>query len=571
MSPGIKIAYFSMEVGIDPAIPTYSGGLGVLAGDLLRTAADMKLSMAGITLLARKGYFNQKLDESGRQTEEPVIWQVEKHLQKLPNQVSVSIEGREVFLAAWQYLIKGPDDHEVPVYFLDADLPQNSEWDRHLTDFLYGGDSRYRICQEVILGMGGVRMLKALGHAEIERYHMNEGHSAFLGLELLDETAAKKGKGPVGWDDVEEVRKKCVFTTHTPVPAGQDQFPMDLVYNVLGKHDVLEMEELFSFKGSLNMTYLALNLSHYVNGVGRRHGEISKLMFGGHTIDSISNGVHAGTWVSKPFQILFDRYIPDWREYNFSFRKAMSIPSNEVWTTHMEVKKRLIDRVKQDTGMILDPEVLTLGFARRAATYKRPDLIFTDINRLKKAASTAGKFQMLFAGKAHPQDRPGKESIQSVFRAIHELKSTIPIAYLPNYELELGQLMTSGADLWLNTPLSPMEASGTSGMKAALNGVPSLSVLDGWWVEGCVEGVTGWAIGEKPPLWGLGPDPGVSQENRAEEAELLYEKLEKTILPLYYGNRERFIRMMLHCIALNGSFFNTQRMLMHYISRAYFS
>jgi len=318
------IAYFSMEVGLKPAMPTYSGGLGVLAGDTIRSAADLRVPMVAVTLLYRKGYFRQKIEADGWQREWPAAWAVEDFLEEMPQRTSVTVEGRAVHLRAWRYEVKGVSDFKGPVFFLDSDLPENSEWDRTLTHLLYGGDRHYRLCQEVILGIGGVRMLRALGYDRIERFHMNEGHSSLLTLELLDDESRRAGRQSIIHEDIEAVRKRCVFTTHTPVPAGHDQFSLDLVNRVLGHRQVLvDMEDVFCCEGLLNMTYLALNLSRYINGVAKKHGEISRLMFAGHTIDAITNGVHAATWVSHPFQDLYDRHIPGWRDDNFSLRYAL--------------------------------------------------------------------------------------------------------------------------------------------------------------------------------------------------------------------------------------------------------
>jgi starch phosphorylase len=469
----------------------------------------------------------------------------------------------------------------VPVYFLDVNLPENSEWDRTLTDFLYGGDQHYRFCQEVILGIGGVRMLRALGYDRIERFHMNEGHASLLTLELLDEEAKRDGRKSITRNDIEAVKEKCIFTTHTPVPAGHDQFPVSLVRNILGpRDDFLDLKDVFSIdlirrvlrfpgelheikdvtraENTLNMTYLALNLSHYVNGVAKKHGDISRLMFAEYTIDAITNGVHAVTWTAESFQELYDCHIPGWRQDNFSLRYTLSIPKQEIWNAHTETKKGLIEYVNRETNIGMSVDVLTIGFARRAATYKRADLLFTDIERLRNIASRAGPFQVVYAGKAHPQDQDGKEVIKQIFRAKEVLKNDVKIAYMENYDIELGKMMTSGVDLWLNTPQPPLEASGTSGMKAALNGIPSLSVLDGWWIEGCIEGVTGWSIGEK------------GNAEAASDATSLYSKLEQIIIPIFYHDRGRFIDVMRHSIALNGSFFNTHRMVQQYVLNAYF-
>ncbi|HEX5022426.1 MAG TPA: alpha-glucan family phosphorylase, partial [Candidatus Binatia bacterium] len=490
-----SVAYFSMEIGLLTDVPTYSGGLGVLAGDTIRAAADLKVPMVAVTLLHRKGYFYQRLDSAGRQVEEPVDWAVNDFLTEMPPRISVTIEGRTVALRAWKYDVAGPADFSVPVYFLDSDLPENSEWDRTLTHYLYGGDQHYRLCQEVILGIGGVRMLRALGHREIARYHMNEGHSSLLGLELLDEEAQRAGRPSPNRDDIQTVREKCVFTTHTPVVAGHDQFPMTLVNQILGRNEVEEMKDVFCCGDLLNLTFLALNLSHYVNGVAKKHGEITRLMFAGYNIDAITNGVHAATWVSAPFAELYDRYIPGWHQDNCSLRYGLSISKQEIWQAHRAAKKTLLQFVNREMNSGMDADVFTLGFARRAAAYKRMDLFFSDIERLKAIADRCGGLQIVYAGKAHPKDEPGKEEIQKVYRARDQLRDKIRIAYLENYSMDIGKMMTAGVDVWLNTPLPPMEASGTSGMKAAVNGVPSLSVLDGWWIEGCIEGVTGWSIG----------------------------------------------------------------------------
>jgi glycogen phosphorylase len=558
------ITYFSMEIALENGIPTYSGGLGILAGDTIRSAADLRVPMVGVTLLHRKGYFYQKIDASGVQREEPVEWVVEDFMVEMPERVAVVLEGRKVQIRAWRYDVQGIKGFKVPVFFLDTDLPENGDQDRTLTHFLYGGDKHYRLCQEVILGIGGVRVLRALGYGDIQRFHLNEGHAALLTLELLDEEAEKGGRTSISHEDIEAVRKKCVFTTHTPVAAGHDQFPLELVNRILGRPQVFhEMQEVFCCEGLLNLTYVGLNLSHYVNGVAKKHGETSRLMFAGYAIDAITNGVHAATWVSEPFGELYDRHISGWREDSFSLRYALSIPREEIWKAHLKAKRELVRYVNREANAGMDTDFFTVGFARRAAPYKRADLLFTDLDQLRNIASRTGRFQIVYAGKAHPQDQKGKEIIRRIFQIKESLKNGIKIAYLENYDMELGKLITSGVDLWLNTPRPPLEASGTSGMKAALNGVPSLSVLDGWWVEGYIDGITGWSIGDK--LWSPG-DPSDS----AEDARSLYTKLEQVILPLFYQKQERFIDVMRGAIALNGSFFNTHRMLQQYVLNAYF-
>ncbi len=563
MNREYSVAYFSMEIGLESGIPTYSGGLGVLAGDTIRSAANLRVPMVAVSLLHRKGYFYQKLDSAGRQAEEAVVWDVDDFLTELPGRASVTIESRTITLRAWKYDVPGYTGHKIPVIFLDSDLPENDEWDRALTDHLYGGDDRYRLCQEVILGIGGLRMLRALGYTVIDRFHLNEGHAALLTAELVSEHLEETGKTSMDREALLAVRRKCVFTTHTPIPAGHDQFSLDLARQVLGDHPVLAEREICCFDNVLNMTYLALNLSHYVNGVAKKHGEVSSLMFAGYMIDSITNGVSASTWTSDPFQKLFDRYLPGWREDNFSLRYALNIPGKEIWTAHRETKRKLLQFVNRETNTGMDRDILTIGFARRATVYKRADLIFHDIERLRALSRNSGGIQLIFGGKAHPADRGGKEMIERIFRAKDALRDDIRIAYLKNYDMDMAKLMTAGVDVWLNNPIPPREASGTSGMKAALNGVPSLSILDGWWIEGCIEDLTGWAFG------GTARDEEVPIDD-GEDAASLYEKLQTRVLPLFYEKRDDFIDVMSHVIALNGSFFNTQRMMHQYVLRAYF-
>ncbi len=576
-----------MEIALEAGLPTYSGGLGVLAGDTIRSAADLKVPMVAVTLLHRKGYFYQRLDASGWQTEEPAEWVVQDFLEEMPPRVTVKLEGRLVQIRAWKYEVKGVSGYTVPVYLLDCDLPENTEWDRRLTDYLYGGDSWYRLCQETVLGIGGVRMLRALGYNSLTRFHMNEGHASLLTIELLYEQARKANRKTIVAEDIDAVRQQCIFTTHTPVPAGHDQFPLDMVRRLMGPADirfdqsnalVASFANRIMRRGDgnavgadpiggadmLNMTYLALNLSHYVNGVAKKHAEVSQHMFAEYRVDAITNGVHAATWTSPAFQALFDRHISGWREDNFSLRYALGIASSEVWQAHCAAKRELLQSVNHDTNAGLDVDVFTLGFARRAATYKRADLLFRDLDRLRGIAAKAGRLQLIYAGKAHPHDQAGKELIQRIFRARDALKNDIRICYLPNYDVDLARRLVAGVDVWLNTPEPPMEASGTSGMKAALNGVPSLSVLDGWWIEGCIEGVTGWALGERCDITN---NPG---DRAACDASSLYDKLEKVVMPLFYRDRERFLDVMRHAIALNGSFFNTQRMVLQYVLNAYF-
>ena len=554
------IAYFSMEICLDQAIPTYSGGLGVLAGDTLRSAADLKLPVVGVTLLHRKGYFRQHLDAQGNQTESGVEWKPEELLQELPERTMVTVEGRDVHVRAFRYLVRGATGHEVPVLLLDTALPENSEADRALTDSLYGGDNSYRLKQEIVLGMGGAQILRCTGYAGDMRYHMNEGHSALLLAQLLEWQLEGRKPFELTDADLEAVRRQCVFTTHTPVPAGHDRFPRELVDAVLGtsRRELLDAAKCMD-GAELNMTHLALRLSRFVNGVAMKHREVSIGMFPGFAIDSITNGVHAATWTSPAFQKLFDKRIPEWRTDNLYLRYAVSIPLAEIRAAHDEAKQEFLAEVAQRTGVQLDTKVFTLGFARRATPYKRADLMFSDVKRLAAIAEKVGPMQIVFGGKAHPHDGGGKDLIRRIHGAAGELKGRIEVVYLENYEMQIAAKMVAGVDVWVNNPMKPLEASGTSGMKAALNGVPSLSVLDGWWIEGHVEGVTGWSIGSSE-----------SDTDQSKDAQDLYLKLERVILPLFYGLPFAYAEVMRGAIALNGSFFNTQRMVEQYVRNAYF-
>ena len=488
-----RVAYFSMEVALDRGIPTYSGGLGVLAGDMLRACADLNVPVVGISMLWRKGYFDQVLDEHGGQHERPVEFVPEKQLRPLPAQVQVEIEGRIVRVHAWQYDVVGVTDFKVPVILLDTDVDDNSGYDRTLTDYLYGGDQNYRLAQEAILGIGGVRMLRALGYHGVQRFHMNEGHAALLVLELMN---WQGGAEPAEWD-YEGVRQRCIFTTHTPVPAGHDQFDYKSVERIVGPAVPFDVLHMLGGRERLNMTLLGLNLSRYVNGVAQRHEEVSREMFPGYPIQHITNGVHSATWTCDSFRRLYDEFMPGWTKDPAMLRKALSLANESIWAAHAEAKSNLLAFVKQKAGRTLSTVTLTIGFARRATAYKRGDLVFTDIARLVQIARSAGPMQFVFAGKAHPRDEGGKQLIEHIVAVSRQIEQEILIVYLENYDLEEAKLMVSGVDLWLNTPQRPLEASGTSGMKAAHNGVPSFSTLDGWWVEGNIEGITGWSIGDQ--------------------------------------------------------------------------
>jgi starch phosphorylase len=545
-----------MEIALAKTLPTYSGGLGMLAGDSLRSAADTGVPLVAVSLVHRRGYFEQHLDANGQQTESDVVWSPESTLPSAGQTITILLQGRELTLTAWRFDVVGVTGHIIPVFLLDADVEGNDPWDRRLTDHLYGGDTYYRLCQEAILGLGGIHLLHALG-CEPEVCHMNEGHAALLAIGLLESRVAPLPLHTATEADAETVKQTCVFTTHTPVPAGHDKFGLDQMMQVLGPDRSSAIERFGCLHNDLlNMTYLALRFSRYVNGVAMLHGKVSQQMFPEYPVHSITNGVHAATWLSQPFQQLLDREVPEWRHDNQYFRSVYGIEPEVIEATHAPSKLRLFATVKQRTGIELDPKVLTLGFARRVATYKRANLVLHSPERLIEIADRIGGLQILMAGKAHPADNAGKGLIRDIFSVAAKLEtSKLRVLYLENYDWDLGEQLTNGVDVWLNTPLRPYEASGTSGMKAALNGVPSLSVLDGWWVEGCAEGITGWAI--------------ENCEDEAIEAERVYDKLENAVAPMF-ADKARWARLRRHCIAINGTFFNTHRMLGQYVANAYF-
>jgi starch phosphorylase len=546
-----KIAYFSMEIGLSNNIHTYNGGLGILAGDTIKSSADLKVPMVGITLVSKKGHFRQEITSEGKQVEHPDPWEPSEHMQLLSTEVKVQIQKRDVRIKPWLYNVKSQTGGVVSVYFLDTDIEGNTPEDREITSFLYGGDERYRLKQEIVLGIGGVRILDALG-LNVRKYHMNEGHSSLLALELLQ----KNGM------DTDKVRSLCVFTTHTPVDAGHDKFSYDLVREVLGEPVPLGMLKKLGGQERLNMTLLALNLSNYHNGVAKRHRDSARAMFPGYEICAITNGVHSYTWTCKSFRNLYDKYFPGWANEPDLLERADGILDEDVWRAHEEGKKVLIDYVNKVTNAGMNYDTLTLGFARRATGYKRTELLFSDIEKLKKA-NKKGRIQLIFSGKAHPRDDSGRKLIEQIFGYAQELKDEIKIVYLANYDMDLAAKLVSGVDVWLNTPLRPLEASGTSGMKAAHNGVINFSVLDGWWIEGWIEGVTGWAIGPQP-------NENVSAEEcRRRELDDLYNKLENIIIPTFYSRRGDWIKMMKNSIGKIAYYFNSHRLVQRYATEAY--
>jgi len=557
-NPNRVIAYFTMEIGLEDAIPTYCGGLGMLAGDTIKSAADMGLPLVCCTLCYRDGYFSQSIDKQGRQKEAPVDWSPEKVLEEMPQRVHVPIEGRTVIVRCFRKIYQGETGKFVPVYFLDTDLPENSPADRKITRKLYQGDTDENIKQRAVLGIAGPRMLRALTH-DVATYHMNEGHACHLIVEQMSEHLSRFDKTELDEECMAYPRSRTVFTTHTPVPAGHDQYPVARLKAIIGDHPFFKHPELWGGGKTFHATKFCLNLSRYSNGVAKRHGEVSRDMFPGYDIDHVTNGIHTPTWVSPHMAKLFDEYCPDWRTDNAALRLAANMTDDEALGAHAKAKKGLVKYVNSRAEGTLEEGRFTITFARRATPYKRPTLIMSDIERLIRMNDEIAPIQLIFCGKAHPADGNGKAGIQTIFKAAKQLKKHLPIVYVPNYDMALAKHIVSGSDLWLNNPEPPLEASGTSGMKAALNGVPSLSSIDGWWVEGHVENVTGWSIDGE----------GTGDKLVAMHAESAYQKLENDILPTWRNDKEYWAEIMRSCISLNGAHFTTERMLREYIQRAY--
>lgn len=562
-SSDLTVAYFSMEIGLESEIPTYAGGLGMLAADIMRSAADMGLRAACITMCWQFGYLHQTIHADGTQSYRDIAWDPAKKLTKMDQKITVKIEGRDVVVGVWKYEIQGRNPTSlselrgaggttVPVYFLDTNLPENSDEDRMITKNLYGGDGYMRLRQEAVLGIGGVRMLRALGYTDIGTFHMNEGHAAFLTLELLRER---------NFIDA-DVRKSCAFTTHTPVKAGHDVFNYDMAYKVMGDNLPWHIRKIAG-EDALSMTHLAMHLSRYTCGVSRVHGAVSRAMFPGEEIDYITNGVHSDSWVSSEIGALLDQYCTSWRDQpTMLARNRNQIPDTELWQAHQAGKKRLIDHVNAQTNAGFDPDILTIASARRVVSYKRPELLYTNLQRLTEVCN--GKVQIIHAGNAHPSDPFGQSVIQRMIERSHELKDKVKIVYLPNYNPDLAKLLVQGADVWLNTPMRLHEASGTSGMKACINGTLNLSTLDGWWIEAYeMDPQAGWRIG---PLAEALPQ---EDETRAIDAEDLYTQLQYEVIPeYYYPDHVRWLHRMKRSIGLM-SYFNTQRCVQEYVERAW--
>jgi glycogen phosphorylase len=598
------IAYFSAEFGFHESLPNYSGGLGILGGDHCKSASDLDLNFVAIGLLYRHGYFRQEIDKDGVQH----AVNLNQNFHHLPIRevqrdgtnllISVRILNRDVFAKIWELRVG-----RVNLYLLDTDTPENSAEDRLITAELYGGDLEMRMRQEIMLGIGGVNALRALG-LEPEVFHMNEGHSAFLALERIRRNVVEKKLD--FYSALQLVASANVFTTHTPVPAGNDAFSREMMRKYFGDfvRDLqIPFDEFFSFGQSrvnatdpFSMTVLALRVSRHANGVSKLHGAVSQALWKDvwagvpiHEvpITHITNGVHTKTWMAPEFSALYRKYLGDWEEHLTEedfWRRVMDIPDAQLWETHQQLKQRLVEFVRErvrtqrerigespqsirNVNRILDPEILTIGFARRFATYKRGALLFSDKERLRKLLNdTTRPVQFIFAGKAHPRDEGGKALIQEVYKFSREAGFENRIVFLEDYDSYIARRLVQGVDLWLNHPLRPLEASGTSGMKLAPNGGLNLSVLDGWWLEG-FNGNNGWAIG---------PDiqNGTVEFQNEVDAGSLYQVLENQIIPLYYAKPDgklplAWLQLMREAIRSVTPVFNTHRMVKEYTERLY--
>ena len=530
------VAYLSAEVGFESGLHTYSGGLGVLAGDHIKSAADAGVDLVGCTLLYREGYGRQHLDEKGNQTE--TFGEIDPHefLCDTGVEIALPLDGTTLHSKVWVYKIK-----EVSTYFLDTRHPDNSPNHRSLGNRLYGGDDSTRIRQEYLLGVGGIRALQALGH-EITGLHLNEGHCTFAMLEMLRQ----------GWSR-ETLANRCLFTTHTPVPAGHDRFEWSEVETVLGELLPPDAKELCVQAGDpeqgrrCSMSHLAVSLSGPVNAVSNLNAWVASTMFADQHIAPITNGVHHLTWTAPPMSELYDEYLNGWRDDPTRLAHAGTLPNDALLSAKEECRAVLRDLVLASTGIQLEKERLTIGFARRFATYKRANLVFSNLERLRSIG--AGRIQFVFAGKAHPRDEGGKQLIRDIFEGAAEVYDDIPVAFLEDYSMDTGLAMTSGVDIWLNNPIRPFEASGTSGMKAVMNGVPNCSILDGWWPEGCEHGVNGWAIGQ-----------GEDDVDDERDASHLYRILEQEVLSAWDVGPERWAELMRAAIATSARFTGARMM-----------
>jgi len=540
-----KIGYFTAEIGLWSDLKTYSGGLGVLAGDHVKSAADAGIPLVGVTLLYREGYGTQQLDNLGNQTETFPNLDPNQHMTKTSIEFSLNLDNTQIKISVWKVEIEGISGHVVPVYFLDTFHEDNTPEHCSLSGRLYGGDDNTRIRQEYILGVGGVKLFDFIDEV-LSGIHLNEGHCTFALLELLEK----------GWTR-QYLSDHTLFTTHTPVPAGHDRFDWDLVRHIIGDKLPQDAIELVKIAGDsengnrCSMSHLAVGLCTSVNAVSKLNAEVASTMFANRVITPITNGVHHMTWTSDSMSTLFDKFIPGWKENPNLLQNANNLPNHELVKYREQARELLRNRVKNDTGVELFKDRLTIGFARRFATYKRANLVFHDLERLTKIG--ADKIQFVFSGKAHPRDNGGKDLIRSIFESASNIESSIPVAFLEDYDMQIGLDMTSGVDIWLNNPIRPMEASGTSGMKAAMNGVPNCSILDGWWPEACIHGKNGWAIGSAE-----------DDRNDIRDANNLYNVIENEVLPVWESSIDNWANIMKSSIIASSNF-TGNRMIQDYL------
>lgn len=549
----LECAYFSMEIMLESEIPSYAGGLGVLAGDILRSAADMEIPMVGVSLVYNGTSFSQEIEPDGSQKFEVNHWQKNDKLTHLPNRIELQIDSTPVQVGLWRYDIVGVSGFVVPVYLLDTDVLDNGHWARAITQNLYEGE--YRLPQEVLLGIGGVKMLRNLGYQEVNIFQMNEGHASFVPLALEEE---------LGYND-QEVKKKCVFVTHTPIPEGHDQFDYQFAWKIAGAYLPWHIKD-HAGENSLHMTRLGMSLSKYSIAVSKMHEETSSSLFPEYKINSITNGVHHRTWIAPEMQNLLDKFIPEWITWPEALKEATEkLHDEHLWKAHEETKFELIEYVNRNLTSIrtekeqsdppnlerFDTHTLTLALARRPVPYKRPLLLYHDVERLLRIGE--GKLQIIQCGKAFPGDPSSQGFVHEIIEVSKKFRGRLKVVYLENYSPKIARLLVGGVDVWVNTPRRPLEASGTSGMKAAMNGVLNLSVLDGWWIEGYkMEHMSGWPIAPE------------NRENSDEvDANSIYDLLENTIIPMYYTNRWEWTQRMKHAISL-GAYFNTHRVLQDY-------
>lgn len=544
-----KVAYLSMEIALESDIKTYSGGLGVLAGDILKSAAKQNLPIIGMTMLSRHGYFDQIINQHGEQeVAETVNYNFDK-IKRIEEKVQIKIEQDDLVVGAWVYYLKQHNGKKSPIYLLDTDFPENKKEYRHLTDHLYGSDKKYRLLQEIILGRASYLLLKKLGY-QLEKLHLNEGHASFVTiakyLDIENKTEAEK---------IKTVKDTCVFTTHSPIKEVNDIF--DIKDVIKYQPDFPQIKDISKGKSKVNMNELGMSLSGYINSVAKEHRKTSLKIYSPHPIRNITNGVNLEEWLSDEKRALYDKYISNWDRDNKKLKLAKKIPYQEIDRAHKKDKKKLINFINKREKVSFKENIFTIGFARRFTAYKQPDLILRDLDSLIKVQERVGKIQIIYAGKAHPNDDIGKKLIAKVNQKIRENQSKISLVFLAGYDMDMAKLLIPGVDLWLNNPIPPNEASGTSGMKAAANGVPQLSTYDGWWCEGYRKNKTGWLIGNKK-----------NRFKQNDNKELL-KRLEKDIIPTYYQQPAKWLKMSRDTIAYNASYFNTERVVKEYWQKAY--